>query len=239
VVATEGSRAFDDPGRFVEIPLVNRIRPRVKAWRDAGWPGVSSITKRLLEHWNDPEEFESRRFFFCQLEAVETIIWLTEAPPSDRVGVEIPVDGGEFLRRCCKMATGSGKTIVMAMAIAWHILNKVTYPQDTRFSKNVLGEMAKAHSLPVINDEAHHDWKGSKQLLLAQLVGLVEQFIRSDKITIRPPLFYRDDLCRRLIITLNMTKVVRHIWEAVRFENTERLEPVIFDLCDEGATLWA
>ncbi|MFH1006368.1 MAG: DEAD/DEAH box helicase family protein [Candidatus Latescibacterota bacterium] len=69
---------------------------------------------------------------------METIIWLTEAPPSDRVGIEIPVDGGEFLRSCCKMATGSGKTIVMAMAIAWHILNKVTYPQDTRFSKNVL-----------------------------------------------------------------------------------------------------
>lgn len=77
-----------------------------------------------------------------------------------------------------------------------------------------------------VYDQMQHDWKGSKQLLLAQLVGLVEQFIRSDKITIRPPLFYRDDLCRRLIITLNMTKVVQHIWEAVRFENTERLEPV-------------
>ena len=138
VVATPGSKSFDDPGIFVEIPLVNQIRPRVKAWCEAGYPGVTSITKRLLDHWRDPEEFDSRRFFFCQLEAVETLIWLTEAPAAERVGIEIPGDGGDFVRQCCKMATGSGKTIVMAMVIAWHILNKVTNPQDARFSKNVL-----------------------------------------------------------------------------------------------------
>jgi len=137
-VASESSKTFDDPGIFVEIPLVNQIRPRVKAWREAGYPGVSSITRRLLEYWHDPEEFETRRLFFCQLEAVETLIWLTEAPPAERVGIDIPGDGGAFARQCCKMATGSGKTIVMAMVIAWHILNKVTYPQDSRFSKNVL-----------------------------------------------------------------------------------------------------
>ena len=118
VVATPGSKSFDDPGIFVEIPLVNQIRPRVKAWCEAGYPGVTSITKRLLDHWRDPEEFDSRRFFFCQLEAVETLIWLTEAPAAERVGIEIPGDGGDFVRQCCKMATGSGKTIVMAMVIA-------------------------------------------------------------------------------------------------------------------------
>ncbi len=138
VVATPGSKSFDDPGVFVEIPLVNQIRPRVKAWRGAGYPGITSITRRLLAHWRDPEEFDRRRFFFCQLEAVETLIWLTEAPPAERVGIEIPGDGGDFDRRCCKMATGTGKTIVMAMVIAWHILNKVANPQDGRFSKNVL-----------------------------------------------------------------------------------------------------
>jgi type III restriction enzyme len=138
VVATPGSKAFDDPGIFVEIPLVNQIRPRVKAWREAGYPGVTGITKRLLYHWRDPEEFDRRRFFFCQLEAVETLIWLTEAPAAERVGIEIPGDGGDFIRQCCKMATGTGKTIVMAMVIAWHILNKVANPKDARFSKNVL-----------------------------------------------------------------------------------------------------
>jgi type III restriction enzyme len=138
VVATESSRTFDDPGLFVEIPLVNRIRPRVKAWHALGYPGVSGMTKRLLEHWSDLDEREGHRFFFCQLEAIETLIWLTEGPESDRVGIDIPSDGGAFQRLCSKMATGSGKTVVMAMAIAWHVLNKVTYPQDTRFSKNFL-----------------------------------------------------------------------------------------------------
>ena len=138
LISTEGSRSFDDPGHFVEIPLVNRIRSRVRAWREAGYPGTSGITKRLLDHWTDPEEFETRRFFFCQLEAAETLIWLTESPAVDWVGLDIPRDGGPFRRLCSKMATGSGKTVVMAMVIAWHILNKVVYPQDSRFSKNIL-----------------------------------------------------------------------------------------------------
>ena len=138
VVASSDSKAFDDPGVFVEIPLVNRIRPRVRAWREAGYPGVTGITKRLLEHWTNPEEFDSRRFFFCQLEAAETLIWLAEGPAADKVGVDIPSDGGTFQRLCAKMATGSGKTVVMAMVIAWHILNKVAHPQDAWFAKNVL-----------------------------------------------------------------------------------------------------
>ena len=138
VVASESSKSFDDPGVFVEIPLVNQIRPRVAAWRKAGYPGVTGITKRLLEHWTNPEEYERRRFFFCQLEAAETLLWLTEAPAADKVGIAVPFDGGEFARLCAKMATGTGKTVVMAMIIAWQCLNKATYPQDTRFCKNVL-----------------------------------------------------------------------------------------------------
>ena len=110
IVATAGSKAFDDPGEFREIPLVNQIRPRVKAWREAGYPGVTGVTKRLLEHWRNPEDFESRRFFFWQLEAVETLIWLSEAPAAEKVGIEVPSDGGDFARLCAKMATGSGKT---------------------------------------------------------------------------------------------------------------------------------
>ena len=138
VVASGESGAFDDPGVFREIPLVNRIRDRVRAWRTAGYPGVTGITNRLLEHWCDPEEFENRRLFFCQIEAAETLIWLTEASPTERVGIDIPSDGGAFRRLCAKMATGSGKTVVMAMVIAWHVLNKVTNPRDARFAKNVL-----------------------------------------------------------------------------------------------------
>lgn len=138
VMATPNSKAFDDPGIFVEIDSVNQIRPRIKAWREAGYPGVTGITKRLLEHWQDPEERKDRRFFFCQLEAIETLIWLTEAPAADRVGIDIKGDGGEFERWCNKMATGSGKTIIMSMIIAWNFLNKVTNPMDARFSKYAL-----------------------------------------------------------------------------------------------------
>lgn len=139
VRASEKSRAFDDPGVFTELPLVNQIRPRVKAWREADYAGASGISKRLLQHWRDMEQRDAnRRFFFCQLEAIETLIWLTEAPASERVGIEVPSDGGPFPRLCCKMATGSGKTILMAMLIAWQVLNKVTYPQDKRFSKSIL-----------------------------------------------------------------------------------------------------
>jgi type III restriction enzyme len=140
IIASESSKSFDDPGRFIEIPLVNQIRPRVKAWRenrDNPYVGVTGITKRLLEHWRNLEARDDKRFFFCQLEAIETLIWLTEAPDAEKVGIDIPSDGGEFRRLCCKMATGSGKTINMAMLIAWQVINKVTYPQDTRFSKNV------------------------------------------------------------------------------------------------------
>jgi type III restriction enzyme len=137
VRASESSKTFDDPGVFIELPLVNQIRPRVKAWRESGYPGVSGITKHLLEYWRDPEQREHRRFFFCQLEAVETLIWLTEGPGADKLGIDIPSDGGPFTRLCSKMATGSGKTIVMSMLIAWQVLNKVAYPQDKRFSKNI------------------------------------------------------------------------------------------------------
>jgi type III restriction enzyme len=139
VRASESSKSFDDPGEFIELPLVNQIRPRVKAWRESRYAGASGITKRLLQHWWDPEQRDSDlRFFFCNLEAIETLVWIVEGPEAERVGVEVPGDGGEFRRLCSKLATGSGKTIVMAMVIAWQVLNKVTYPQDKRFSKNIL-----------------------------------------------------------------------------------------------------
>ncbi|MDO8434004.1 MAG: hypothetical protein Q7S58_16520 [Candidatus Binatus sp.] len=89
VTATPGAKSFDDPGIFRELPLVNQIRPRVKAWAAGGYQGTSGITQKLLEHWNDPEQRDGRRFFFCQLEAIETLIWLAEAPAADKVGIEI------------------------------------------------------------------------------------------------------------------------------------------------------
>lgn len=135
-VAGQGSNQYNDIGKFVELPLVNKIRPRVKAWREAGYPGVTGVTRKLLDHWND-KDARQYQFFYCQVDAMETLIWLNEAPASEKVGIDIPADGGLFRRICTKLCTGGGKTTVMAMLIAWMICNKVTYPQDRRFSKNV------------------------------------------------------------------------------------------------------
>lgn len=135
-IAGQGRNQYNDIGIFKELPLVNMIRPRVKAWRENGYAGTTGITKKLLEHWHD-KEARQYPFFFCQLDAIETIIWLIEAPDAEKVGINITGDGGEFRRICTKLCTGGGKTAVMAMLIAWQICNKAAYPQDVRFSKNV------------------------------------------------------------------------------------------------------
>jgi len=120
---------------FVPLDLVNTIRERLKAWRVRGYPGVTPITRQLLTHWNNPER--ERKLFFCQREAAETLIWLVEASPAEKQGIVIPRDNG-LVRYACKMATGSGKTVVMGMVIAWQVLNKLANPQDKRFSDAVL-----------------------------------------------------------------------------------------------------
>lgn len=120
---------------FVPLELVNTIRERVKAWRERGYPEVTPITRQLLNHWNNPDR--ERRLFFCQNEAVQTLIWLVEASPAEKQGIVTPKDNG-LTRYACKMATGSGKTVVMGMVIAWHVLNKLANPQDRRFSDAVL-----------------------------------------------------------------------------------------------------
>jgi type III restriction enzyme len=120
---------------FVPLELVNTIRERVREWRMQGYLGVTPVTRQLLNHWNTPER--ERKLFFCQREAVETLIWLVEASPAQKQGITIPKDEG-LTRYACKMATGSGKTVVMGMVIAWQVLNKLANPQDRRFSDAVL-----------------------------------------------------------------------------------------------------
>lgn len=136
VIATPNSQSFDDPGVFKEIELANQIRSRIARWQNDGRPGLTGISRRLLEYWISEER--DHKFFYCQIEAIETLIFLAEAPESYKVGVDIPSDGGPFPRWCSKMATGTGKTVVMSMIAAWNIINKTTYRKDTRFSKNIL-----------------------------------------------------------------------------------------------------
>ncbi len=133
-------------GSPIELALANLIRERVKAWRSAGYPGVTRTTLELLQWWS--RDGREKRLFFAQLEAAETIIFLTEARADFLQGIRIPRDEPSdekraqgytgFLRYACKMATGSGKTTVMGMLAAWSILNKVNDRSDGRFSDVVL-----------------------------------------------------------------------------------------------------
>lgn len=123
--------------RFVELNLVNTIRGRVDQWRAADYPGITAVTRRLLEHWHDATA-RQLPFYFCQLDAIETLIWWVEAAAEYRQGIFVPGDGGPWERICNKMATGSGKTTVMAMIITWQTLNALTYPKRNKdFSKSV------------------------------------------------------------------------------------------------------
>jgi len=123
--------------------FVNQVRDRVDIWRQRGRPHVTPTTRRLLEYWTDPER--SNPILFCQLEAAETAIYLAEAATKDnqawirnRLG-DINTEHNQSLNRVAlKMATGSGKTVVMAMLIAWQTLNKVASPNDARFTQRFL-----------------------------------------------------------------------------------------------------
>ncbi len=142
----QGQLAFDTEwtqDRLKENKFINRVRERVKMWRIGGYVGVTKTTARLLEYWNNPER--EKRLFFCQIEAMETIIYITEvAKKYGDTWIESELREGnetsnpQLFRIAFKMATGSGKTVVMAMLIAWHTLNKLAGPQDARFSDTFL-----------------------------------------------------------------------------------------------------
>ena len=127
--------------RIKENDFVNRIRARVSLWRsrDQLASTVTRTTQRLLEYWQNPDR--EKKLFFCQIEALETVIYLTEV--AHKTGDDwldnLIEDANQeanpgLLRIACKMATGAGKTVVMGMIVAWQALNKIANPQDARFA---------------------------------------------------------------------------------------------------------
>jgi len=107
-------------------------------------------------------------------------------------------------------------------------------PDVTRISTIDLEELGKQFRIQKIIFETARDifdqmrpnWPANKEYLLSQLIRLVEKYTLSNKIQILPPLFYQDEVKRRIMLTLNMNKIVQHIWKAIRFENAESVEPV-------------
>jgi len=125
--------------RIEENKFVNEVRAKVEKWREGGHVGITKTTSQLLEYWCNPSR--DKKLFFCQIEAAETAIYITEvAGKYGDAWIENDLrraneDANPLLFRLAfKMATGSGKTVVMAMLIAWHALNKLANPQDARFS---------------------------------------------------------------------------------------------------------
>ena len=133
--ASAAAQASLDLETYTPNSLINEIRGYVNAWRNipnsADW-GVTAATARLLDYWRN-HQFSSVRPFFCQVEAVETIIWLTEVAPNravtkgllDQIQKANDEATPQLFRLTMKMATGSGKTTVMAMLIAWQTVNAV------------------------------------------------------------------------------------------------------------------
>jgi len=154
--ALQGSLLFDEgkglstaEQRYDHTAIINSVRQQVDQWRKLpntnDWR-VTPETARLLQHWRQ-HKFGGIRPFFCQIEAVETAIWLTEvAPQAGKVGesfIDHLADANneanpELMRLALKLATGAGKTTVMAMLIAWQTINAVRRPQSKRFTRGFL-----------------------------------------------------------------------------------------------------
>ncbi|GAB7143900.1 BPTD_3080 family restriction endonuclease [Mycobacterium riyadhense] len=135
---------FDITGeRRERNTLINDLRREIERWRGRDYERATPISRKLMQHWADPRR--ENRVLFCQREAAETAIFLAEVAGrhgySDwrvRLGEANDEHNAGLPRIAMKMATGSGKTVVMAMLIAWHTLNKVYAPRDSRFTNRFL-----------------------------------------------------------------------------------------------------
>ena len=151
IVFDEAAAALETGSQQYDLmAVINDLRRRVDAWRAIPDPGkwrVTPETARLLQHWRG-HRFGDIRPFFCQVEAVETVIWLTEVAPRapdregrrffDHLSVANEQSNPGLARLALKLATGAGKTTVMAMLIAWQTVNAVRRPGSRRFTPGFL-----------------------------------------------------------------------------------------------------
>ena len=149
LVLDEGKGLSTEAQQYDIRSLINELRIQVDRWRNLKNPNdwrVTPETRRLLQHWRT-HTFSGVRPFFCQIEAVETVVWLTEVAPEvgkegrrflDHLNAVNREANPELLRLALKLATGAGKTTVMAMIIAWQTINAVRHPSSRRFTRGFL-----------------------------------------------------------------------------------------------------
>lgn len=138
---------WNEDAEEYQTHIINLCRKEVGLWRTNGYPNTTRVTKELLTFWfNNPERLVTKKLFFAQQEAVETAIWINEVAEKSNAGQHIlnllrngqqtvsedPAD--QLPRIAFKMATGSGKTVVMACLICYHYFNRQEYRNDTRFA---------------------------------------------------------------------------------------------------------
>ncbi len=149
MIFDEGKGLSTEEQEYDPTSNINALRGLVDAWRVLPNPNqwqVTPETARLLQHWRH-HRFSNIRPFFCQVEAVETVIWLTEVAPRagkagraalDRLAEANQAGSPDLARLALKLATGAGKTTVMAMLIAWQTINAVRRPQSKKFTRGFL-----------------------------------------------------------------------------------------------------
>jgi type III restriction enzyme len=189
IVFDEGKGLSNEQQQYDQTSLINAVRQEVDKWRAIPNPNnwqVTPETVRLLQHWRH-HKFNSIKPFFCQIEAVETAIWLSEvAPQAGKIGKRFldHLDDAnnnanpEITRLALKLATGAGKTTVMAMIIAWQVVNATRRPQSKKFTRGFLivtPGITIRDRLRVLQPNDPYSYYQSRELVPNDMIGDIER----------------------------------------------------------------
>ena len=189
MIFDEGKGLSTQEQQYDPTPIINELRRHVDQWRSMPNPndwGVTPETTRLLQHWRH-YKFNNFRPFFCQVEAVETLIWLTEVAPQagkkgkgflEHLAAANEQANPELMRLALKLATGTGKTAVMAMLIAWQTINAVRRPNSKKFTRGFLvvtPGLTIKDRLRVLQPNDPDSYYQSRELVPGDMLGDLER----------------------------------------------------------------
>ena len=189
MIFDEGKGLSTQEQQYDPTPVINELRRHVDQWRSFPNPndwGVTPETARLLQHWRH-YKFNNFRPFFCQVEAVETLIWLIEVAPKsgkkgkgflEHLSAANEQANPELMRLALKLATGAGKTTVMAMLIAWQTINAVRRPNSKKFTRGFLvvtPGLTIRDRLRVLQPNDPDSYYQSRELVPGDMIGDLER----------------------------------------------------------------